>query len=405
MSERIKYNAVNWVDGMKISKTEFIQLENFLLDQIRDGNSLLLNDFNFGMLPSHEPGRESVSLSVNSERVEIYQCRALTRAGARIEVVDISIPALQQPMQILLGGYDTSRVGEWYIVIKVNPFVRLPYGQPAPDSQPLRHLNAISQYTLEIVPGDQIQSPMFAALCLPVAKIKSGHSGIEQVKNYIPPYSTISASLELLKIHKLLEDDLIKTERAAVNILRKLTRKKEAEPSNVLAQDLYLFANNLVNFITSNLDSFRLLVPQQPPVYLATWFMQLSRVVSVSMRLLKEKDGLLNYFQNYIGEFSPAAFEATYDGMGTLLYNHFEIRSMTDRALQFSAYLADLLYRLESLDYEKLVKFDPMTGWGRKNEPLPSDKKGGIGKIVINNRTGEEQQRPGEDFGSDAWFR
>ena len=37
MVPKIKHHAVNWIDGMKISKSHFAETNNFIYDQIRDG--------------------------------------------------------------------------------------------------------------------------------------------------------------------------------------------------------------------------------------------------------------------------------------------------------------------------------------------------------------------------------
>jgi hypothetical protein len=410
MSERIKHLAVNWVDGMKISKSEFMQTENFLLDQIRDGNSLQLNDFNFGLLSSNEPGMDALSLDINSERIEVYQCRAVTRSGTRIEVIDMDIPSLRQPIQQLTGGYDFSRTTDWYVLIKTDPFVRQPYGQPASGSNPLRHLHSIQQYGLEIVESDQIQNSRFAAFCVPVAKIKSGYSGIEQVRNYIPPFTRMSASLELSKIHKRSEDDLFKLEQYAINLVKKLIRKREGEPSNILAQDLYLLAWNLVDFVTANIDYYRLTVPSMPPVYHLEFFMRLARTVRTSTKLMKGKDGLMNYLQNFLGDFSPATYESSYEGVCSLIYSHFEIRSATDKVDNFLGFLKNLLLKLEELDYEKLVKFDPILRqtrerMGRSQEQMIPNKPDSGDRNKFDIRPRGEPPVSGGNPTEDDWLK
>jgi len=51
MIQSTKYAAVNWTDGMKISEKHLIAHDDFLLDAIRDTNSLRCNNFNYGLLP------------------------------------------------------------------------------------------------------------------------------------------------------------------------------------------------------------------------------------------------------------------------------------------------------------------------------------------------------------------
>ncbi len=369
---------------MKISKKEFMQLENFLLDQVRDGNSLPLNDLNFGLLPSYEPGREPYSVDINNERVEVHQCRAVTRAGARIEVVDMDLPSLRKPFQQLVQGYDLNRTGDWYVLLKVDPFVRLPYGQPAPDSHPLRHLNAMPLYELEVVPKEQVQGSRFAAFCVPLAKIRSGYGGggWEQVRNYLPPCVSVNASIELLRKHKGWEDDVMKIEEYAVSVIKKLMRKKETEKANPLADDIYLLAFNLVDFITQNIDHYRLVTPQEPPVSLVEFFMRMARIVRMTLRLSATGEGMMRYLQAYVGGFQPAAFKSVCEDLCSVIYNHFEIREAIDKVEKFVSFLKELTYRLEELDYKVLAKYDPVIheqqdtnptnkGWSPPVAPTP----------------------------------
>src|SRR5687767_9880099 len=87
----IKYNNVNWVDGMKITKDHFVSQENAYQDKIRDSTGIFLHSYNYGLLqPS--PGKEkSIDFSVDTDRnnvirVNLYECRAITRSGSRIEL-------------------------------------------------------------------------------------------------------------------------------------------------------------------------------------------------------------------------------------------------------------------------------------------------------------------------------
>lgn len=51
MIQPIKHNAINWVDGMKVSQMHLNEQDNFIIDSIRDSNSLQINNFNYGLLP------------------------------------------------------------------------------------------------------------------------------------------------------------------------------------------------------------------------------------------------------------------------------------------------------------------------------------------------------------------
>ena len=51
MIQPIKHFAINWVDGMKVSQRHLNDQDNFLIDTIRDSNSLGITTYNYGLLP------------------------------------------------------------------------------------------------------------------------------------------------------------------------------------------------------------------------------------------------------------------------------------------------------------------------------------------------------------------
>lgn len=359
--ERINHLPVNWVDGMKISKQQFLDLENSLLDQVRDANSLALNDYNFGILPAPEPGRDSLSIDVNSEWVELKYLRAVTRAGARIEIIDLDDSALRQSVRQLMGNFEFQQAQEWYVVVRVNPYERVPYGAPAPDTNPLRHLHAIPRYELGIIPREQTASPKIAAYAIPVAKIRGGIGGVELEKNYVPPCARLNSSIELVRLHQRLEQDLSFILDKAMVIVRKINYRRKREVLNPLATDIYLLASRTMEFITDNLDAYRLLLPHQPPILFIEQFMRLARTQQTALTLTQYKDYMLEYFRQYIRDFQYAVFDSAMQGLVSLVYNHFEVRQALDKVENLLGQLKVLFGSLEKLDYENLPVYDPVT--------------------------------------------
>ena len=45
MLPEIKYNPVNWVDGMKISRNHFVDFENAVHDHLRDATGINLTSY------------------------------------------------------------------------------------------------------------------------------------------------------------------------------------------------------------------------------------------------------------------------------------------------------------------------------------------------------------------------
>ena len=368
--ERMNHLPVNWVDGMKISKQQFLDLENCLFDAVRDANALALTDYNFGILPAPEPGRDSLSIDVNSEWVELKYCRAVTRAGARIEIIDLDDSALRQSVRQLMGAFEFQQSQEWYVVVRVNPYERVPYGSPAPDTNPLRHLHAIPRYELGIIPREQTASTKIAAYAIPVAKIRGGIGGVELEKNYIPPCARLNSSTELIRIHQRLEQDLSYILDKAVVIVQKISFRRKRETLNPLANDIYLLASRTMEFITDNLDAYRLLLPHQPPIMFIEHFMRLARTEYTALMLIQYKDLAQDYFRQRIRDFQYPVFDSAIQGLVSLVYNHFEVRQALDKVENLLGQLKVLFGSLSTLDYENLPSYDPVTrtqDWS--NEP------------------------------------
>ena len=103
MLPELKYLPVNWVDGMKINEDHFKQLELSLVDRARDAAGAVLNDYNFGILSPENENEKAIDIKLAVDQTKlisahVLKCRALTRAGARIEIT----PSLSKSLNV--GG-------------------------------------------------------------------------------------------------------------------------------------------------------------------------------------------------------------------------------------------------------------------------------------------------------------
>ena len=91
MTSPLKNKSVNWVDGMKISSSHFVNTDNFIEELSRDGISLNLNSNNFGLLAPFNGEKTSLDINVtarasNHLQIKISQCNAITANGLRINI-------------------------------------------------------------------------------------------------------------------------------------------------------------------------------------------------------------------------------------------------------------------------------------------------------------------------------
>ncbi|MEO6914880.1 MAG: hypothetical protein ABI151_03830, partial [Chitinophagaceae bacterium] len=65
MRDRLKHYFINWVDGMKINKTHFIDQGNGMKDALHDVASLHLTPHRYGVLPPSVAGENTFSVKVS----------------------------------------------------------------------------------------------------------------------------------------------------------------------------------------------------------------------------------------------------------------------------------------------------------------------------------------------------
>src|ERR1035438_4501084 len=158
MHEPLKYFHVNWIDGMKINKNHFIALENAFKDQVKDAMAIGLNDKNWGLLPGLNERNNplKIVLTIDNQKtlqVKIFECRAITPGGARIEIYENSssqqgftVPFPENTFEITGRGIEQMV----YIAIAADPFSRVPVGNADPSEEPPRYPFVNPAYNVHI---------------------------------------------------------------------------------------------------------------------------------------------------------------------------------------------------------------------------------------------------------------
>ena len=88
MNNLITHYPVNWIDGMKLSSSHFIAVQDFVTDSVRDAIALQTTDLNYGLQPV---AGDSVKMHVlldhyNQLQLTLEECHAITPNGIRIQI-------------------------------------------------------------------------------------------------------------------------------------------------------------------------------------------------------------------------------------------------------------------------------------------------------------------------------
>ena len=185
MIEPIKHYAVNWVDGMKISREHFLQQENYIIDSIRDANSLPVNPFNYGLLPvsdqySDKNIYEIHNTATNDAQLIIKKLTAVTMAGLRIEMSEHKVNIRNLTKNT--ASEQEEAEGQFYILASVNPFEKIPFGEIDSEEIPPRHPFTKPNYRIELVETSILNSSYSGGNYLVLGKVAI-KSGIAQIDN------------------------------------------------------------------------------------------------------------------------------------------------------------------------------------------------------------------------------
>lgn len=356
---KYQYLPVHWVDGMKINKSHFIAQNNACTAQIAQGVSSLLNEFNYGLLPN--TGNESNGLKLfvttdNQQQVQVrlHKCRAITFGGHVIELdadtpltggyIGVQIPDLSIPFSDLQG-----RSADYLILLVVNPYERIPYGNADPAEIPQRIPYTAPAYSLQLLPVNDANPYGIGNFQLPLGKLKIQEQKVMLDEDYIAPCSSVSSHQELMDIHAALEHFFGKMELYGLQIIQKILQKKQQNEMALIVQRI---CESITYFTATHLGSFKLVHLHQPPVFMIN-------TVSAFARLFKNtldfytgsgKEELINYFIEWC-DVKQGELEGAITSLANHQYNHLNINASVEKIADFTKLINHLFASLARLEY------------------------------------------------------
>ncbi len=349
----IRYSQTNWVDGMKVNKDHFISLENNLISKYQDAIALQLNSHNYGILPGHA-GKPSYDLTIDVDknnllRVNIHELRAITNAGIRIEISSDNSSLAQNSAFAHEIDVKSLSGTAFYVVLSVNPFGRVPVGNPDPEEVPPRYPYADYSYSVNVVNADELSLPSSGYFHLCVGKVIVVGNRCELDNEYIPPCAAIQSHPDLIQFYEHLDKMLTKLELDCTAIIQKIYSKQQ---NNVLPESVLYLTEAVIQYLNGSLTDYRWFYKEKPPVFLLSYFNALARVIknTIDLKSGDGKEQMLNYFKSWIVEVNQGEFEQTLTDMINVQYNHLEIAECLEKL--------DSFYKTVNIVFSKLAKLD-----------------------------------------------
>jgi len=324
MIQPIKHFPVNWVDGMKISQKHFIAQENYFLDTLRDASSCIINQFNYGLLPVTESTLVNNTFDIynsatNDVQLVIKQCQALTPAGFRIAISNLSINVNSLPSfnkQMLAN--ETEK--QYYIIVSVNPFDHIPAGEFDPEETPPRHISTQPKYNVEIVAANTVNNESAGGNYIVVGRVSFTNGLVSADATFLPPCTNLHSHPVLLNYYNDFAKKMASIQQFAVSIIQKNSFKNQ---NSVLAESVKNISSVLLTQFANSYFYYRNTVHQLSPIYFVNVFAQLAHTLYNALDILpaKEKEEMLNYCYEW-SEIAPHVLLNQLSGIIEINYDH-----------------------------------------------------------------------------------
>ena len=351
MIEKLNHFPVNWIDGMKINKNHFLEVQNFVSDSIRDSVGIHTSMINYGLLPVAEPIKMNLIIDNHKLlRIKVEECHAITPNGSRIDIGTSESLSLSIPYPEAVRELKENENAVLLACISVNHFKRTPYGEPDPEENPPRYPYTHPEYSLNLIPEDELKNTIgFGANYLTIGKIlvSAGESKIDD--NYIPPSVSVSSHQKLQDLYTEIDRFYGQIELYAVQIAQKIHAKKQ---SNDLAVMMEMMSDKTLNYLGMEINRLRWMSPHTPPANMLLSVVALARVLKnfIDARSGAGKEELLNYFAEWCNV-SQGDFEVIFSETIKTDYNHNQIDRVISKITRFMKTLEDLFSILSRLDY------------------------------------------------------
>lgn len=349
-----RYHAINWTDGVKITKDHFLESYYNRVSSAQDYAATRLNSYNYGIIGSGDENLKSLEIETyihTNERLvlKLQACNAITAGGARIlfrpEMYGGDLPTAT----IESSEFDSSGTLDFVVVLTTNPFDLVPVGEPDPEVIPLHHPYALPKISLSIVPQDQLNTNFVDSYFLIVGHVQWKNGVFKIDESYIPPVTRIMYNNDLQAFYKRVCKVMVdlKTNSILIN-----TKNRSKYQNNKLARNTFSLCSKVLDFIGQHQFELNQLGTEEPPIFIASKISILANYLSNELSLMEksEKEGLLQYYYEWI-DIKPSIFESTIGEVMEFRYDHLNIVEMIKKVDYFIAVMSQLWKKLGQLEY------------------------------------------------------
>ena len=380
MFDPIKNGFVNWADGMKISQSHFHQLQKAINDRVNDSRATNIRNDNFGLIPSGINAKDALDYDMRVEekhnlKIKISQCRAISPAGDRIEIITNSRHSSHQNFEktIKLNHSITDTNGTYLVALRANNEEQYLYGAPDEEESPARLPYIEQALEVEIAPDNGETRQLFKNSII-IASFTVHNGEINEDQDYIPPCSAMASHRDLSEFAFKYVQFLGDLETDLFKINKNVSGKDQLTN---LAQSVTNLARNVILSIQQEIDFIRMFSEFSTPSLFVLNAKKIARAIknAIELNSNERKEELLIYVQEVI-DINPGEYMTVNARVLELEYDHYNIREALHVILEFCKINGKLISEWSNLDYiGKKKKTGIFVGEVRKDTEVTKERK------------------------------
>lgn len=348
------YLPVNWIDGMKISRAHFEQTQQHIHEQLQDNAAQQLTDFNFGILPAERSFSLSVFCDFSQQvNMELNSCKAVTPNGSRIQILPEEAVKTSTNFKDIAKKFNlqTSQSQSLFIVLSINPFNRIPAGEPLMEENPPRHPHTKAELKLDVIPAEYINAGQLPGSMV-IGKIIYQNGELIHQKDFIPPCTSVNSLPALADWYNKFRQALDNWEQYCIRIIQKVNSKAQAQQPNALASGIQKLSEKMLEQLMRQKIYYQWVVSKTAPVYLCAALLQNIQFLQAVLQCYAEKDKeeMLNYFAEWTDVQAGSIENVTAKAL-QLQYNHSDLNFVLNEInIAYQQYL-QIFQKLSLLDF------------------------------------------------------
>ena len=357
MRDNRKYFPVNWIDGMKINKSHFIEQDNAWTDALNQVASLHLSPLHYGVLPSSIDGGDTFNVKVSFDnqhtlRISVLSCKAVTPGGISINLPSPATVLSADSGNILTATFPftsaTSEAISW-IFLFVHPFEKQTSGSPDLTENPPRFPIVLPTYTLQLVTESEYRQYAQHPYAIPIGKVFVNGNDVKVDEEYIPPCISLNANEDLVSLHSELDKYLADLELYCMQIVQKIFKKDQ---KNEISELVMFLCDRVILHISQSITTMRFTVLYAPPVVMFSEISALARVMknAIDMRIGSGKDELMNYLAEWC-ELNQGELEGMLENLANSGFIHNDVNRNIQKIVVFVKVTRRLFQTLSELEF------------------------------------------------------